>query len=200
MLFPSTHGLSEMTLSSQDKQHCIKGSYFVLVPLRKFFLQMSKKLLDLKRPLPEETSRNQQNYVRFTFLIILMNVICWCSGDPVIYRFWKDNLQQQDRSAPNSGTAHMVETTAYALLTSLSLKDVNYVNPVIKWLSEEQRYGGGFYSTQVTFLCLVLSSWNLSSPRRPPPLHGPHSFWPPCFCPPNEHTIDMNQWLESKDP
>lgn len=87
-----------------------------------------------------------------------MNVICWYSGEPVVYRFWKDDLQQ-DRSAPNSGTAHMVETTAYALLTFLSLKDINYVNPIIKWLSEEQRYGGGFYSTQVTFLYLVLSSW-----------------------------------------
>lgn len=87
-----------------------------------------------------------------------MNVICWCSGNPPIYRFWKDSLQHKDSSVPNTGTARMVETTAYALLTSLNLKDINYVNPIIKWLSEEQRYGGGFYSTQVTFLCLVSSS------------------------------------------
>lgn len=120
-----------------------------------------------------------------SFLTLLMNVICWCAGDPVIYRFWKDNPQQQDRSTPNVGTAHMVETTAYALLTSLSLKDINYVNPIIKWLSEEQRYGGGFYSTQVTFLCLVLSSWRHLSCPPPHPLHVPCSFWPPYFCPPN---------------
>ena len=43
-----------------------------------------------------------------------------------------------------------METTAYALLACLSLRDVAYVNPVVRWLSEEQRYGGGFYSTQVT--------------------------------------------------
>nr|XP_008271599.1 complement C5 isoform X1 [Oryctolagus cuniculus] len=72
-------------------------------------------------------------------------------GSPPIYRFWKDGLQQhKDTSAPNAGTAGMVETTAYALLTSLNLKEMNYVNPIIKWLSEEQRYGGGFYSTQDT--------------------------------------------------
>ncbi|KFO24124.1 Complement C5 [Fukomys damarensis] len=71
-------------------------------------------------------------------------------GDPPIYRFWKDNLQLIDTSAPNAGTAGMVETTSYALLTSLNLKEMNYVNPIIKWLSEEQRYGGGFYSTQDT--------------------------------------------------
>lgn len=64
----------------------------------------------------------------------------------------------------------MVETTAYALLTFLSLKDINYVNPIIKWLSEEQRYGGGFYSTQVTFLYLVLSSWRHLS-CHPHPTH-----------------------------
>jgi len=45
----------------------------------------------------------------------------------------------------------MVETTAYALLTALLRGDKNYANPIIKWLSEEQRYGGGFYSTQVSF-------------------------------------------------
>lgn len=66
------------------------------------------------------------------------------------YRFWKDDLEQKDIPTPNTGTAHMVETTAYALLTCLNLKDINYVNPIIKWLSEEQRYGGGFYSTQDT--------------------------------------------------
>ncbi|XP_037653273.1 complement C5 [Choloepus didactylus] len=70
-------------------------------------------------------------------------------GNPPIYRFWKDD-QHTDSSAPNAATAHMVETTAYALLTILALKEMNYVNPIIKWLSEEQRYGGGFYSTQDT--------------------------------------------------
>ncbi|XP_051022288.1 complement C5 [Acomys russatus] len=71
-------------------------------------------------------------------------------GNPPIYRFWRDTLHHTESSAPHSGTAGMVETTAYALLTSLNLKEMNYVNPIIKWLSEEQRYGGGFYSTQDT--------------------------------------------------
>ncbi|KAM8940719.1 complement C5 [Lycaon pictus] len=71
-------------------------------------------------------------------------------GDPVVYRFWKDDHQEQERSTATAGTARTVETTAYALLTCLSLRDVAYVNPVVRWLSEEQRYGGGFYSTQDT--------------------------------------------------
>ncbi|KAG8518805.1 Complement C5 [Galemys pyrenaicus] len=71
-------------------------------------------------------------------------------GQTPMYRFWKDDLEQKASPAPHTSTARMVETTAYALLTSLSLKEMNYVKPIIKWLSEEQRYGGGFYSTQDT--------------------------------------------------
>lgn len=87
-------------------------------------------------------------------------MICWWLGISSSYRFWKDD-QQLDSPAPNTGTAHMVETTSYALLTILNLNDLNYANPIIKWLSEEQRYGGGFYSTQVMFLFLILSPWNI---------------------------------------
>lgn len=72
-------------------------------------------------------------------------------GDPPIYRFWKDTLKTLDQHTPSAVTAQMVETTAYALLTTLLRGDNNYANPIIKWLSEEQRYGGGFYSTQVSF-------------------------------------------------
>ncbi|XP_002916001.1 complement C5 [Ailuropoda melanoleuca] len=95
-------------------------------------------------------SLGDKSHPQFHSIVSTLKRKALVKGDPVIYRFWKDNPQQQDRSTPNVGTAHMVETTAYALLTSLSLKDINYVNPIIKWLSEEQRYGGGFYSTQDT--------------------------------------------------
>ncbi|NWY61327.1 CO5 protein, partial [Chionis minor] len=75
-------------------------------------------------------------------------------GEPPIYRFWKDTFKTLDEHAPSAVTAQMVETTAYALLTTLLRGDKNYANPIIKWLSEEQRYGGGFYSTQDTINAL----------------------------------------------
>ncbi|XP_074067794.1 LOW QUALITY PROTEIN: complement C5 [Macrotis lagotis] len=71
-------------------------------------------------------------------------------GNPPIYRFWKNDFKNKDSTVPSVATAQMVETTAYALLCSLLLNDMNYAKPIIKWLSEEQRYGGGFYSTQDT--------------------------------------------------
>ncbi|NXK43996.1 CO5 protein, partial [Chauna torquata] len=83
-------------------------------------------------------------------------------GDPPIYRFWKDSFKALDQHAPSSVTAQMVETTAYALLTTLLRGDKNYANPIIKWLSEEQRYGGGFYSTQDTINALeALTEYSL---------------------------------------
>uniref|UniRef100_A0A8C0HNS8 Complement C5 n=1 Tax=Buteo japonicus TaxID=224669 RepID=A0A8C0HNS8_9AVES len=83
-------------------------------------------------------------------------------GDPPIYRFWKDTFKTLDQHTPNSVTAQMVETTAYALLTTLLRGEKDYANPIIKWLSEEQRYGGGFYSTQDTINALeALTEYSL---------------------------------------
>ncbi|XP_031225832.1 complement C5 [Mastomys coucha] len=95
-------------------------------------------------------SLGDRTHPRFRSIVSALKREALVKGDPPIYRYWRDTLQHPDSSVPNSGTAGMVETTAYALLTSLNLKDMNYVNPIIKWLSEEQRYGGGFYSTQDT--------------------------------------------------
>ncbi|NXG33401.1 CO5 protein, partial [Dromaius novaehollandiae] len=83
-------------------------------------------------------------------------------GDPPIYRFWKDAFKTVGKDTPHAVTAQMVETTAYALLTALLRGDKNYANPIIKWLSEEQRYGGGFYSTQDTINALeALTEYSL---------------------------------------
>uniref|UniRef100_U3JGI0 Complement C5 n=1 Tax=Ficedula albicollis TaxID=59894 RepID=U3JGI0_FICAL len=84
------------------------------------------------------------------------------TGDPPIYRFWKDAFKTEDQLTPSSATAQMVETTAYALLTTLLRGDENYAKPIIKWLSEEQRHGGGFYSTQDTINALeALTEYSL---------------------------------------
>ncbi|KAL7980965.1 hypothetical protein Chor_002119 [Crotalus horridus] len=75
-------------------------------------------------------------------------------GNPPIYRFWKEIPIKFDASIPSKGNAKMVETTAYALLSILRKGDHNYAKPVMKWLTEEQRFGGGFYSTQDTIIAL----------------------------------------------
>lgn len=45
-----------------------------------------------------------------------------------------------------------VEATSYALLALLEIKDFDYVPPVVRWLNEQRYYGGGYGSTQATFM------------------------------------------------
>ncbi|XP_041524938.1 complement C3-like [Microtus oregoni] len=45
-----------------------------------------------------------------------------------------------------------VEATSYALLALLLLKDFDSVPPVVRWLNEQRYYGGGYGSTQATFM------------------------------------------------
>ncbi|KAM5230170.1 complement C3-like isoform 2-T2 [Hipposideros larvatus] len=45
-----------------------------------------------------------------------------------------------------------VEATSYALLALLLLKDFDFVPPVVRWLNEQRYYGGGYGSTQATFM------------------------------------------------
>ncbi|KYO23447.1 hypothetical protein Y1Q_0005805 [Alligator mississippiensis] len=90
----------------------------------------------------------------------------FAKGEQPIYRFWKDTLKSVDAFTPNAGTAQMVETTAYALLTTLKGGDKMYANPIIRWLSEEQRFGGGFYSTQDTINALeALTEYSILAAR-----------------------------------
>nr|XP_020038664.1 complement C3 [Castor canadensis] len=45
-----------------------------------------------------------------------------------------------------------VEATSYGLLALLQLKDFDSVPPVVRWLNEQRYYGGGYGSTQATFM------------------------------------------------
>ncbi|XP_029772341.1 complement C3-like [Suricata suricatta] len=47
---------------------------------------------------------------------------------------------------------YSVEATSYALLALLVLKDFDSVRPVASWLNEQKYYGGGYGSTQATFM------------------------------------------------
>nr|KAF6347912.1 complement C3 [Myotis myotis] len=47
---------------------------------------------------------------------------------------------------------YTIEATSYALLALLLLKDFDSVPPVVRWLNEQRYYGGGYGSTQATFM------------------------------------------------
>lgn len=70
-------------------------------------------------------------------------------GIPATLRFWEENEAPEDPLKPNRASALSVETTAYMLLNTLLRGDTTYAKPIIQWLTDDQRYGGGFHSTQV---------------------------------------------------
>ncbi|KAK1138745.1 complement C4 [Acipenser oxyrinchus oxyrinchus] len=63
----------------------------------------------------------------------------------------KTELQGEDKAhlVPQA-QAITVETTAYGLLAALANREQELAESVYRWLSEQQNYGGGFRSTQVS--------------------------------------------------
>ncbi|NXO53601.1 CO4 protein, partial [Aramus guarauna] len=72
------------------------------------------------------------------------------------------NAAKQQRYWGNGNDAVSVETTAYALLQTLLLKDMEYARPIATWLTERRNYGGGYCSTQDTVVALeALSAYSI---------------------------------------
>ncbi|KFP80014.1 Complement C4, partial [Acanthisitta chloris] len=71
---------------------------------------------------------------------------------------------KQQRYWGNGNDAISVETTAYALLQTLLLKDMEYTRPIATWLTERRNYGGGYCSTQDTVVALeALSAYSIQT-------------------------------------
>ncbi|XP_052411898.1 complement C5 isoform X2 [Carassius gibelio] len=73
------------------------------------------------------------------------------TGNPATVRFWQES--KADRK-PSNVTSKTVETTVYVLLNTLIRGDFTYAKPILNWLTQDQRYGGGIYSTQDSILSL----------------------------------------------
>ncbi|XP_069738088.1 complement C4-B-like [Phaenicophaeus curvirostris] len=72
--------------------------------------------------------------------------------------------EKQQRYWGNGKDAISVETTAYALLQTLLLKDMEYAKPIATWLTERRNYGGGYCSTQDTVVALeALSAYSIQT-------------------------------------
>ncbi|XP_041958201.1 complement C5 isoform X3 [Alosa sapidissima] len=75
-------------------------------------------------------------------------------GNPPVVRFWQEDSSAANPLKPHKASAQTAETTVYVLLTALLRGHASHVKPILTWLTQDQRYGGGFYSTQDTILTL----------------------------------------------
>ncbi|XP_053514319.1 complement C3 [Artibeus jamaicensis] len=65
---------------------------------------------------------------------------------------FKETATDGNRWEEPNQKLYNVEATSYALLALLLLKDFDAVPPVVRWLNEQRYYGGGYGSTQATFM------------------------------------------------
>ncbi|XP_006904210.1 complement C3 [Pteropus alecto] len=63
-----------------------------------------------------------------------------------------DGATERNRWEEPGQKLYNVEATSYALLALLLLRDFDSVPPVVRWLNEQRYYGGGYGSTQATFM------------------------------------------------
>ncbi|NWW13145.1 CO4 protein, partial [Oreocharis arfaki] len=71
---------------------------------------------------------------------------------------------KQQRYWGSGNNAVSVETTAYALLQTLLLEDMEYARAIAAWLTEKRNYGGGYCSTQDTVVALeALSAYSIQT-------------------------------------
>ncbi|XP_069379296.1 complement C5 isoform X2 [Paralichthys olivaceus] len=75
-------------------------------------------------------------------------------GHPAVLRYWQESSVAADWLKPDQSSGLTVETTAYVLLTVLLKGRIQYANPIVSWLTQDQHYGEGFYSVQDTVLTL----------------------------------------------
>ncbi|XP_040593026.1 complement C3 [Mesocricetus auratus] len=71
--------------------------------------------------------------------------------EPYLSKFLKTATERNRWEEPGQ-KLYNVEATSYALLALLLLKDFDSVPPVVRWLNEQRYYGGGYGSTQATFM------------------------------------------------
>ncbi|XP_004689349.1 PREDICTED: complement C3 [Condylura cristata] len=71
--------------------------------------------------------------------------------DPFLRKFLDTATDKNHWEEPGQ-KLYSVEATSYALLALLQLRDFDYVPPVVRWLNEQRYYGGGYGSTQATFM------------------------------------------------
>lgn len=94
------------------------------------------------------------NCLFFIFFVQVQTICHWQANEDL--RLAEEKRKQRVPQAESIS----VETTAYALLQTLLVNDITYATPVVRWLTEQRKKGGGFRSTQVYMFLLELDVFN----------------------------------------
>lgn len=84
--------------------------------------------------------------------------VSYLSGSNDCYLWTTDDSKSNQEKA----NAITIETTAYALLTAVALKDSEWADKTACWLTTQENYMGGYRSSQVT----EVLDWELPKPPK----------------------------------
>ncbi|KAM9251638.1 LOW QUALITY PROTEIN: complement C3-like [Cariama cristata] len=84
-------------------------------------------------------------------------------SEKVLMKFSKEGRSWEERNA----RTYNIEGTSYALLALLQMEKPELTGPVVRWLSQQNYFGGGYGSTQATILVFqALAQYQVVSPRQ----------------------------------
>ncbi|KAM9360733.1 complement C5 [Symphorus nematophorus] len=106
------------------------------------------------------------NSMEASLLLDSLEKLAHQKGHPAVLRYWQESSMRADWRTPDKSSGLTVEMTAYVLLTVLLKGRIQYANPILSWLTQDQHYGEGFYSIQDTVLTLeALTKYSRVVPR-----------------------------------
>ncbi|XP_011478017.1 complement C5 [Oryzias latipes] len=106
------------------------------------------------------------NSIAVSELISSLESVARQKGNPVELRYWQEADVTADWIKPDQSSGQTVETTSYVLLTMLLKGRIPYANPILSWLTQDQYYGDGFFSSTDMVLTLeALTEYKKLIPR-----------------------------------
>nr|XP_033772923.1 complement C4-like [Geotrypetes seraphini] len=115
---------------------------------RPYAIAISAYALSLASHDPAAKEEARSILMTYATEIADQNVLYWDSES----KLRLEEEQKKDRVP--SASAISVEATSYALMFMLQRNDIAAANRIVRWLTEEQNYGGGLKSTQDTVVAL----------------------------------------------
>ncbi|NXX21537.1 VCO31 factor, partial [Podargus strigoides] len=84
-------------------------------------------------------------------------------SEKVLMKFSKEGRSWEERNAHT----YNMEGTSYALLALLQMEKMELTGPVVRWLAQQNYFGGGYGSTQATILVFqALAQYQVATPQQ----------------------------------
>ncbi|NXA44102.1 VCO31 factor, partial [Eudromia elegans] len=158
----------EMVGGYQGAEPEVSLTAFVLIALKEAQEICKDHVKSLDRSIEkasEYLSRRYQSLAR-PYTVALASYALALAGklnsEKILMKASKEGNRWEERNA----RTYNIEGTSYALLALLLMEKTDLTGPVVRWLTKQNYYGGGYGSTQATILVFqALAQYQISMPQ-----------------------------------